>query len=775
MKFITSAVFLLASAAQGTELGNTPEKEIEEVVLKITEYGTDSLVLTPNSDQTLNEDVLVVDETDTDDISRQAPINIDGLNPGAKLCNVVPTVTCRVKATGQDCENLIISKDQCRPMDMNFTFKYCNKEDREVEIFPGTGPNKTKAVIDTIPVAGINANPVKPGQCRELTVTRSIDTCRKFYSASFEFNGRRGLDWRNGDYCYGFDFLRVFIKRPCALTSDVSNCIMLGQDCRDVMIPLDECNEKEPAEMEFSFCNKEKTPVKVRKQKFNALVETLPVDGFDLSDIPPKTCRTVPVIKEINTCKRFFSRRLNIEGWKESGTGDYCNGYDFERVYFRRPMDPDPPKYDSPCKVTSQVKCKIAGTNTDCDDIVVPLSECEEDKEMTFEFEYCNLEESGFVDLDFRSNARVETSFVRDLDISILAPGECRTHRETRKINTCKRFFSARLNIEGRRDSAVGDYCGAFDFYRSYIKRPASDDGFLADECDIRSKVSCTIEETGEDCGDIVVPLSDCNEKTPMLFTFEYCNGEDESAIDLRPEGSVARVETIDIEGLNFSDMAPKECRRLIRRREINTCKRFFSARLGVEGKRTEDGVYCYAWDFYREYIARFKKPSLPAPPGGDDGPCAITSKVSCTFDATGQACEDVVIPFSECEESAPATFIYEYCNFNDSEDIEFKVSNTRALIETDNVTSEFNLSNLDAGSCRRRVVRYNINTCKRFISARLNIEGWRGGDRNDYCQAYDFLRTYFGRPTDAPSPSLGPTISPPADDVRSPLKLLVL
>ena len=121
---------------------------------------------------------------------------------------------------------------------------------------------------------------------------------------------------------------------------------------------------------------------------------------------------------EINTCKRFFSRRLNIEGWKESGTGDYCNGYDFERVYFRRPMDPDPPKYDSPCKVTSQVTCKIAGTNNDCDDIVVPLSECEEDKEMTFEFEYCNLEESGFVDLDFRSNARVESSFVKDLDIS---------------------------------------------------------------------------------------------------------------------------------------------------------------------------------------------------------------------------------------------------------------------------------------------------------------------------------------------------------------------
>jgi hypothetical protein len=223
----------------------------------------------------------------------------------------------------------------------------------------------------------------------------------------------------------------------------------------------------------FKYCNNESTTLELHKQKTLALIETDPiVPNLDLANIPPQTCRTITVPKTINTCKGFFSARLKVEGWRGDGPGDYCYAWDFFRSY---PIRPDggggggnANAGDNDCAVTARVKgCNLFPSGDDCDDIVVPLDSCNEEEQMIFEFEYCNFETDGAKAITLipqKTIALIETVSVSDLDTSKLLPGECHTRRELRKVNTCKRFFSASLKVEGWREFPYytdGNYCHA--------------------------------------------------------------------------------------------------------------------------------------------------------------------------------------------------------------------------------------------------------------------------------------------------------------------------
>jgi hypothetical protein len=724
-------------------------KSLEETIFKVIETGLHSVDIMP----------------------------IENIERNVNKCAVTSTVTCVVTSTGNDCDDLVVPIEECRDIEMTFTYKYCsNEEQRNVQLIP----EKTTALIETLTINGMNYDSLSPKQCREISITRNIDTCKRFFSASLKVEGKRGNDFQNGDYCFAWDFLRIFIKRPCNISSKVLSCIVEStqESCDNFIAPVDQCNTAEPMTFTFEYCNNEVTPLRFRKQKFRALVETVNVDGFDLTDLGPGLCRRFQVTREINTCKRFFSSSLKVEGWRGENAGDYCYAYDFDRTFFIRPGDPPPNPGSDKCAVSSTVKCTITGTGEDCDDIVVPIDECSVETDMTFEFEYCNFELTNNVNLlgGKKTIALVETLPINGLDLTTLAPGECRTFRTNRKINTCKRFFSASLKVEGRRGDRYNDYCYAYNFYRSYINRPPSDQNggvTVTEECDISAKVTCTVDATGEDCDDIVVPFIQCQRDYPMTFTFEYCSRENENAIELKPVSTRARVETVDLQGLNIDALQPGECRRLIISRPIDTCKRFFSAQLKVEGVRNDIGGYCFAWDFYRSFIARTiinsPTPANPSPSTNlDQSACALSARVTCTLDATGQACEDIVVPLDDCDENTLMTFSFEWCNFEVTEDINLFENKTRALVETIPVDG-LNLSNLSAGSCRRRIVTRPINTCKRFFSAQLKVEGLRGGETNDYCYAYDFYRSFIDRagpgqtreptPVLQPSPAQQPTL----------------
>jgi hypothetical protein len=67
------------------------------------------------------------------------------------------------------------------------------------------------------------------------------------------------------------------------------------------------------------------------------------------------------------------------------------------------------------------------------------------------------------------------------------------------------------LKDERRRGDNYGDYCYAYDFYGSYIERPQTSGnntggGTVLSDCDVSASITCTIDETGEDCDDFVVP-----------------------------------------------------------------------------------------------------------------------------------------------------------------------------------------------------------------------------------------------------------------------------
>ena len=718
---------------------DTITKSLEGTIFKVIETGLNGVDVVP----------IEIPDTSTD------------------RCSVTSSVTCIITATGEDCEDLFVPIEECGDMELTFDYKYCSKEDRrDVRLFP----ELTTALIETVPVDGLNYNNLSPKRCHEFSITREVDTCKRFFSASLKVEGRRGN--AENDYCYAWDFMRIFVKRRCDISSQVASCKVdaTGEDCNDFVVPLDECVQDQNMTFTFEYCNNEDTPLKFRRQKTTALVETNNIPGLVLSDLNSGACQTLSISQPINTCKRFFSASLKVEGWRGDKVGDYCFAYDHERIFIPRPDDP--PRNDKSCNVSSKVKCTITGTGDECDDIIVPYEDCDGDTEMTFEFEFCNFEQLNNINLlgGKKTIAKIETSPVLGLDVNTLSPGECRTHRESRKIDTCKRFFSASLKVEGRRGDDYGDYCYAYDFYRSYIERPPTDNTPPSSPCNISADITCTVDETGQECEDIVVPLEDCQPDVDMTFSFEYCSGESEHIIDLKEDLTRARIETVNVPGLNKNNLSPGDCRRLFVSRSIDTCKNFFSAQLKVEGIREDVGGYCYAWDFYRSYVNRLVKPPTPSNPGptpssGDD--CAVSAEVTCTLARTGQACEDIVVPLEECLETEDMIFEFEWCNYEVSREIYLISGKTRALVETVPVNN-LNLNPLAPGNCHRRIVTRQINTCKKFFSASLKVEGKKGEGPDDYCYAYDFYRSYIDRftpdigtppsPINEPTPAQDPT-----------------
>ena len=119
----------------------------------------------------------------------------------------------------------------------------------------------------------------------------------------------------------------------CCVISSVT-CMVdtgrTGEDCNDYVVPMNECNTEELMNFNFKYCNNEDTFLKFHTQEFMALVEMSPVSGFDLTDLPSKECRFFTEIRPINTCKRFFSSSLKLEGCRDGGVGDYCYAYDLK-------------------------------------------------------------------------------------------------------------------------------------------------------------------------------------------------------------------------------------------------------------------------------------------------------------------------------------------------------------------------------------------------------------------------------------------------------------
>jgi hypothetical protein len=286
-----------------------------------------------------------------------------------------------------------------------------------------------------------------------------------------------------------------------------------------------------------------------------------------------------------------------------------------------------------------------------------------------------------------------------------------------------------------------------WDFYRNYYKRlPDIDNSGSSGNsnppsptttCAVTASVSCTVDATGQDCDDIIVPIESCNTATPMTFEFEYCNNNVNQPISFHEEKTIALVETIPV-ALNYADLRAGECFRRIVTRNINTCKRFFSASLKIEGLLADESDYCYAWDFYRSYITRPEAPpSAPSPSIGSPTPfteCQVTSQVSCVItNDPGTACEDIVVPLDECG-NTEMTFTFDYCN-TAQYSIDFKKVDdedlTIAKIETKSVNLD--LTRLPAGSCHRVQETRIINTCKRFFSASLKVEALQDNVK-DYC-----------------------------------------
>ena len=95
-----------------------------------------------------------------------------------------------------------------------------------------------------------------------------------------------------------------------------------------------------------------------------------------------------------------------------------------------------------------------------------------------------------------------------------------------------------------------------------------------------------------------------------------------------------------------------------------------------------------------------------------------------------------------------PDAFQFEYCNFEETEEILLKQDRTSDLIETLPVGS-LNLNNNPAGQCCRIIATRNIDTCKTLFNAQVKVEGMRGGERNCYCYAFDFFMEYIKRVPD--------------------------
>jgi hypothetical protein len=436
------------------------------------------------------------------------------------------------------------------------------------------------------------------------------------------------------------------------------------------------------------------------------------------------------------------------------------------------------------CSISAKITCKVTSNGKKCEDHIVPMDKCQ-NEDMTFTFKYCSKESSPIKLIGGNTNPPVDMknlpkgtmAYINtvsvDINLQDLLPGKCWKVVETRKVDTCKKMINSSLKIEGwRGDGEKGDYCFAWAFYRSLIKRPKPP------PCALEAQVSCQRTGTGEECSKVIVPRQECG-KEKMTFTFNYCNKENDNAIILRegntngeidmqnlPVGTMAFIHTQPVE-LNMNTLFPGTCRNIVKTREVNTCWDTIDASLKLEGWRSngEKGDYCFAWDFYRHYIERpndnpTNAPSLPSPS------CNVGSKVSCIVASTGERCEDLMVPLSECGRET-FIFSFEYCNFEESESIDLIYGdNTGDNIDMHNLPKgtmafvfrrpiELAIEKLPPGVCRTIVAERKFSTCRPTIEASLKVEGWRGaGEVGDYCFAYNFYKTFINRLELAPTRS---------------------
>ena len=127
-------------------------------------------------------------------------VPVDALDARVDKCFITSSATCAVTDTETYFEDLVILIEQCRNVDMTFTYRYCSvEEDNDVRLIP----EKTTALVETIPVDGLNYyNNLSPGTCHGISIVRKIDSCKRFYNASLKVEGKRGNECANGDYCY---------------------------------------------------------------------------------------------------------------------------------------------------------------------------------------------------------------------------------------------------------------------------------------------------------------------------------------------------------------------------------------------------------------------------------------------------------------------------------------------------------------------------------------------------------------------------------------------
>ena len=177
---------------------------------------------------------------------------------------------------------------------------------------------KTIALIESKePEDALDYSDLSPDECHTVDIDRTIDSCKRFHSASLKVQGKRGNDYEYGDYRYAWDFLQIFVKRPCKITSKVKSCTVdsTGEDCKDYIVPFDDCNTVDDITSTFEYCNNKETDFQFKTDQFKALVETEDVTTglvVDLSDLPGGgECRTFSTAtRPINTCKKFFSASL---------------------------------------------------------------------------------------------------------------------------------------------------------------------------------------------------------------------------------------------------------------------------------------------------------------------------------------------------------------------------------------------------------------------------------------------------------------------------------
>ncbi len=583
----------------------------------------------------------------------QASIQVEKgtLQSSQSKCSVSAEITCNIVSTGKKCEDYIVPMDKCQNEDMTFTFEYCSKESSPIKLDRGNTnapvdfknlPKGSMSYIDTVPV-DIILQDLLPGKCWKVVETRKIDTCKKMINASLKIEGWRGQA-NKGDYCFAWAFYRSLIKRPCAVEGQVScHRTSTGEECSELIIPQQECG-KELMTFTFNYCNNEKElSIILRKGNTNeiddfsnlpvgtmAFTNTQPV-ALNMNNLLPGACRNIVKTREVNTCWNTIDASLKIEGWLGGrNTGSYCYSWDFYRANLKR--DPVPP-----CQVSASVSCIVEATGQPCDQVVVPFKDCG-DEEMVFTFTYCNKDSSiikllnnwdtsGNIDIDFHNLPVGTMAFIhtspQDLNLDDLYPGECRTIVKTRNVNTCLDRIDASLKIEGwRGDGNEGDYCYAWNFYRYNIERPNDKPPSKAPSpsppsCNVRSKVSCIVANTGERCEDLTVPMSECGIET-FKFSFEYCNYEESESVDLiygdntgnnidmfsLPRGTMAFVFRSPVE-LSIEELPPRVCRTIVAKRTLSTCRPTIEASLKVEGWRGagEVGDYCFGKSCHETFL----------------------------------------------------------------------------------------------------------------------------------------------------------------------------